>query len=145
MVARACARERTHTSRLFQGTIQFGASGVYQFQCNFSMATTAFVWIDGHLVCQDGRAYHVDVGNYDNPLPIQPEKTLPFRAHVMYNGCSTGSCRNQCDPSTIKAVSAGCYDDTGHQCGYTTLGRISNNSWEGAGAKLPKLVWSICG
>ena len=101
------------------------------------MVTTAFVWIDGHLVCQDGKAYTVAVGNYDNPLPIQPAKILPFRAHVMYNGCTTESCRNRCDPSTVEAVSVGCFNDSGHQCGYTALGSNAQNSWQGAGRHAP--------
>ena len=133
---RTCARAHPRPSCI-QGTVEFPSSGVYQFLCNFSMVTTAFVWIDGHLVCQDGKAYTVAVGNYDNPLPIQPAKILPFRAHVMYNGCTTESCRNRCDPSTIEAVSVGCFDDSGHQCGYTALGSNAQNSWQGAGRHAP--------
>jgi hypothetical protein len=33
-----------------EGTIEFNASGVYEFYCNFSLTTTAFVWVDGHMV-----------------------------------------------------------------------------------------------
>mgnify|MGYP004087362583 CR=1 FL=1 len=33
--------------------------------------TTAFVWVDGHMICQDNHAYNVALGSGDNPLPIQ--------------------------------------------------------------------------
>ena len=39
-----------------EGTIDFNASGVYEFFCNFSLTTTAFVWVDGHMICQDNHA-----------------------------------------------------------------------------------------
>jgi hypothetical protein len=33
------------------GTIHFNESGVYSFYCNFTRTTTAFVWVDGHMIC----------------------------------------------------------------------------------------------
>ena len=33
-----------------EGTISFNTSGVYEFNCTFGRTTTAFVWIDGHMV-----------------------------------------------------------------------------------------------
>jgi hypothetical protein len=34
-----------------EGTLLFNTSGVFEFYCNFSLTTTAFVWVDGHMVC----------------------------------------------------------------------------------------------
>jgi hypothetical protein len=45
------------------GSITFpsGSGGTYEFDCSFANTTMAFVWVDGHLVCQDGNAYQVAV------------------------------------------------------------------------------------
>ena len=29
-----------------------------------------FVWVDGHMICDDGHAYKVGAGQSDNPLPV---------------------------------------------------------------------------
>ena len=77
------------------GTISFPASGgVFHFNCSWVGTTVGFVWMDGHMVCQDGHAYHPDSGSTDNPLSINllPGQTkgvvssLPFRAHLYYSG-----------------------------------------------------------
>ena len=77
------------------------------------------------MICQDNHAYNVALGSGDNPLPIQgqdggkPGKTLPFRAHIMFNGSVP---KPKCIPSTVEASEVvGCYNDTGHQCGYEML------------------------
>jgi hypothetical protein len=107
-----------------EGTIDFNASGVFEFFCNFSLTTTAFVWIDGHMICQDNHAYVVDPTVMDNPLPIQGTdagmavKRLPFRAHIMYNGTKP---KPLCDLGTITPAVVGCFNDTAHDCGYTML------------------------
>ena len=107
-----------------EGTIDFNTSGVFEFFCNFSLTTTAFVWVDGHMICQDNHAYVVDPTVMDNPLPIQgmdagmSVKRLPFRAHIMYNGTKP---KPLCDLSTVKPSDIGCFNDTGHGCGYTAL------------------------
>lgn len=107
-----------------EGTIDFNASGVFQFFCNFSLTTTAFVWVDGHMICQDNHAYVVDPTVMDNPLPIQGTdagtrvKRLPFRAHIMFNGTKP---KPLCDLRTVEPSYIGCFNDTGHDCGYTML------------------------
>ena len=40
------------------GTVTFPSAGLFDFQCTFQGTTLGFVWIDGHLVCQDGNAYN---------------------------------------------------------------------------------------
>ena len=35
------------------GTLSFAKSGIYQFNCQFFYTSTGWVWVDGHLVCQD--------------------------------------------------------------------------------------------
>jgi hypothetical protein len=62
---------------------------VYAFDCRFSHTSTGWVWIDGHLVCQDGNPYqHRD--EVDNPLPIQRsgKRRFPFRARITSNQTS---------------------------------------------------------
>ena len=60
----------------------------------------------------------------DNPLPIQgldagkAVKRLPFRAHIMFNGTKP---KPLCDVSTVVPSDMGCFNDTGHGCGYTML------------------------
>ena len=122
-----------------EGTIEFNASGVYEFYCNFSLTTTAFVWIDGHMICQDNHAYVVDPKVMDNPLPIQGQdagkatKTLPFRAHIMYNGTVPAPV---CDPTTIRDITAiGCFNDTAHQCGYKAGPSLPKTNSHEAAAK----------
>ena len=77
------------------GTIFFPASGgVFHFNCSWVGTTVGFVWVDGHMVCQDGHAYHPDSGSTDNPLSINlladqtkgVVSSLPFRAHLYYSG-----------------------------------------------------------
>ena len=83
-------------------------------------------------VCQDNHAYVVDPKVMDNPLPIQgqdagqPGRTLPFRAHIMYNGTKPAPL---CDLSTVAATSIGCFNDTNHQCGFTADGTDPKNDW----------------
>ena len=52
------------------GTLTFPASGTYEFTCNFTGTTTGWVWVDGHQVCNDGNAYKLGAGSFDNPLPM---------------------------------------------------------------------------
>ena len=80
------------------GTIAFPeAGGLFYFDCAWSGTTLGFVWIDGHLVCQDGNAYQPSDGTTDNPLPVNTVAStkgvvasLPFRAHIY----SAGSAHN---------------------------------------------------
>lgn len=78
---------------------------------------------------QDNHAYVVQPEVMDNPLPIQPAKTLPFRAHIMYNGSVP---KPRCDLASIHAVqSLGCYNDTAHQCGYKMVeSSRTANDWD---------------
>lgn len=78
-----------HLSGELLGTVAFAKpGGVYQFNCTFSHTSTGFVWIDGHLVCNDGNAYRQkwDENPSDNPLPIA--RPLPFRVHIASNDTS---------------------------------------------------------
>jgi hypothetical protein len=76
------------------GTIAFPqAGGLFHFNCAWSGTTLGFVWIDGHLVCQDGHAYQPSDSTTDNPLPVNTVTStkgvvtsLPFRAHIYSNG-----------------------------------------------------------
>ena len=45
-----------------EGSITFETSGVYEFNCSFVRTTTAYVWVDGHMVCQDNNAFHPGAG-----------------------------------------------------------------------------------
>jgi len=132
-----------------EGTISFNVSGVFQFNCSFGRTTLAFVWIDGHMVCQDGNAFLPAPGTMDNPLPIQgnddgsPMKTLPFRAHIMWNGETAAP---RCDPQTVKpGASLGCFNDTGHQCGFTNAGSFKDNSWAKSAQNCASHGFSIAG
>ena len=65
--------------------------GIYQFDCQFFTTSTGFVWIDGHLVCQDWNTYRptharATQGIVDNPLTVV--RTLPFRARISSNDTS---------------------------------------------------------
>ena len=52
------------------GMLTFPATGVYEFNCNFTGTTTGWVWVDGHQVCNDGNVYKLGAGSFDNPLPM---------------------------------------------------------------------------
>eukprot|EP00051_Salpingoeca_urceolata_P014957 m.191191 g.191191 ORF g.191191 m.191191 type:complete len:939 (+) comp18245_c0_seq1:119-2935(+) len=107
-------------SAYVSGTITFPAPGVYKFDCSFVQTTMAFVWVDGHTVCQDGNVYDNPAGSTDNPLPINRTLTLPFRAHVYNDIVGNASCTGS---------AAGCFNDTGHQCGFTGKGSAAGNDW----------------
>jgi len=68
-------------SAIVSGTLTFPSLGTYQFECDFRALNVAFVWIDGHLLCQDG-AYNTSAGSTDNPLPVRRVKSFAFRIHV---------------------------------------------------------------
>jgi hypothetical protein len=78
------------------GTLAFPpGGGMFHFECTWTNTTVGFVWVDGHMVCQDGHAYRPDAGKIDNPLPVNlfnrtkgVVASLPFRAHV-YSGGGT--------------------------------------------------------
>ena len=55
-------------SASLHGTIELhGAGSWWNFSCDFGNTTVGFVWIDGHLVCQDGKAYaQPSPGSTDN-------------------------------------------------------------------------------
>ena len=74
------------------GTINFpqGQPTYYHFDCHFSHTSTGWVWVDGHLVCDDGHVFHPYNDEYDNPLLIRTtNKSLPFRAHIATNRTTT--------------------------------------------------------
>ena len=81
------------------GTLLFPPEGsIYSFVCDWFGSTMGFVWIDGHMVCQDGNVYRPSKEDTDYCLPINmyPSSSkgvvagLPFRAHFYYNGTTGG-------------------------------------------------------
>ena len=48
-----------HLSGELSGSLHVSNSGggIYTFDCQFHATSTGWVWVDGHLVCQDGNAY----------------------------------------------------------------------------------------
>ena len=60
----------TGTSVEMTGTLNFPLGAAeYNFSCAFGNTTSAFLWIDDHLVCQDGKIYTaVPVARTDLPL-----------------------------------------------------------------------------
>ena len=102
------------------------------------------------MICQDNNAYVVQPAVMDNPLPIQgqdsgrPGKTLPFRAHIMFNGTTPTPL---CDLGTLANLrSGGCYNDTNHQCGFKQDGASKgNNSWAFASHSCAKAGKAMAG
>lgn len=114
------------------GTLDFPAGGgVFRFDCNWTVATMGYVWVDGHMVCQDAHTYKPGAGTTDNPLPVNTFKrskgivaSLPFRAHYYFNGKSPPA---PPPPTTCTGVSSvGIFDDHGggmhHKCGFKQVG-----------------------
>eukprot|EP00750_Incisomonas_marina_P011382 INCI16371.1.p1 GENE.INCI16371.1~~INCI16371.1.p1 ORF type:complete len:914 (-),score=108.51 INCI16371.1:2333-5074(-) len=133
------------------GTVDFPGGfvdgGLYEFNCNFFNTTLGFVWVDGHLVCQDGNAYTNSDDEIDNPLPINmfhdsllgPTDSLPFRVHVYYNAnASVGV-----DPNSV--ASAGVFNDTGHHCGFEQRGQMESNDWFSAAQVCANSGFSVAG
>ena len=45
------------------GSIAFPVhGGVYHFDCNWTEATMGYVWVDGHMICQDAHTYKPGAG-----------------------------------------------------------------------------------
>jgi hypothetical protein len=38
--------------------------------CSWTGSTMGYVWVDGHMVCQDFKTYKPGAGDVDNPLPV---------------------------------------------------------------------------
>ena len=118
--------------------------GVYHFDCNWTKATMGFVWVDGHMVCQDDYTYKPQAGSTDNPLPVNYFKgsskgvvtSLPFRAHFYYDGVGGAPPPPPPPPPSppvvCTAASVGVFDDHHHGCGFKEpSGDYSKtNSWE---------------
>ena len=117
------------------GTLQFPKDGgVFRFDCNWTDATMGYVWVDGHMVCQDAHTYKPGAGSTDNPLPVNTFKrskgivhSLPFRAHFYYNG--QGSPAPPLESCTgLRSV--GLFNDSNHQCGFKQVGGMNmHNDW----------------
>lgn len=69
----------TGTSVEMTGTLTLPlGSTEYNFSCAFANTTSAFLWIDDHLVCQDGNIYTaVPVARTDLPLKRLSKAALP--------------------------------------------------------------------
>ena len=110
------------------GTLDFPADGgVFRFDCNWTIATMGYVWVDGHMVCQDAHTYKPGAGTTDNPLPVNTFKrskgivsSLPFRAHYYFNG--KGAPAPPAPTSCTGVSSEGLFDDHKHQCGFKQVG-----------------------
>ena len=51
------------------GQLEVSADSYYAFNCTFEGGQLVFVWIDDHLICQDGKVYTaVPVARTDLPL-----------------------------------------------------------------------------
>ena len=60
-------------------TLQLPLTGEYNFSCAFANTTAGFLWIDDHLVCQDGKVYTtVPVARTDLPLKRLSKPSLPM-------------------------------------------------------------------
>ena len=60
------------------GTLELPAgSQEYNFSCSFGNTTMGFLWIDDHLVCQDGNIYKPPVSRTDLPLRRLSKASLP--------------------------------------------------------------------
>jgi hypothetical protein len=57
---------------------------VFNFTCTFANTSYAFLWIDDHLVCQDGNIYRPPTSRLDLPLGRLSKAALPvvLRAYV---------------------------------------------------------------
>ena len=83
------------SSARLMGTLTMPAEGWQGFACSFAGTSLAFVWVDGHLVCTDGKSMpdpkaDVLAGNIDNPIRVSSRLVLPFRAHFYRNSTAPG-------------------------------------------------------
>ena len=138
------------------GTLDFPATGgVFRFDCNWTVATMGYVWVDGHMVCQDAHTYKPGAGTTDNPLPVNTFKrskgivaSLPFRAHYYYNGKGPSA---PPPPTTCTGVSSvGIFDDHGggmrHKCGFKQVGGYNfHNTRENAAKTCFEAGYKVAG
>ncbi len=76
------------------GTLKLPAgSAEYNFSCSFGNTTMGFLWIDDHLVCQDGNVYKPPVSRTDLPLKRLSKALLPvvLRAYTAPSQQSRGN------------------------------------------------------
>ena len=78
-------------SAIVSGTLTFPSLGLWSFDCDFVGTNVAFLWVDGHLVCQDGNTYQVAASSTDNPLPVRRVTTFAFRIHVVKDAGAAAS------------------------------------------------------
>ena len=139
------------------GTLDFPAGGgVFRFDCNWTVATMGYVWVDGHMVCQDAHTYKPGAGTTDNPLPVNTFKrskgivaSLPFRAHYYFNGKGPPA---PPPPTTCTGVSSvGIFDDHGggmhHKCGFKEVGGppLGQNTRESAAKACFEAGYKVAG
>lgn len=79
--------EMVGTLELPQGSTE------YNFSCSFANTTMGFLWIDDHLVCQDGNIYKPPVSRTDLPLKRLAKASLPIvlRAYTAPSQRSRGN------------------------------------------------------
>ena len=76
------------------GTLELPAGSTeYNFSCSFANTTMGFLWIDDHLVCQDGNVYKPPVSRTDLPLKRLSKASLPvvLRAYTAPSQRSRGN------------------------------------------------------
>lgn len=136
------------------GTLQFpAAGGVFRFDCNWTGATMGYVWVDGHMVCQDAYTYKPGAGSTDNPLPVNTFKrskgivpSLPFRAHFYYNGQGAPGPSKGPVLACTGLSSIGLFNDSHHQCGFKQVGGMNmHNDWEVAASTCDQNQYKVAG
>ena len=90
------------------GTVQFPTDGAIVITCSFSNTTSAFVWIDDHLVCQDENVYHPPPGSTDNPIFVSQNRSYTIRAQVYFKAAQ----------DCVPVASFGCFNDSQHECAF---------------------------
>jgi hypothetical protein len=139
------------------GTLAFPATGgVFRFDCNWTHVTMGYVWVDGHMVCQDPFTYKPGAGTTDNPLPVNTFKrskgivpSLPFRAHFYFNGQTSPPAPpppNRPKMACTGMHSVGVFDDHGHKCGFKQAGGMNmGDDWAVAAAACSSRGYKFAG
>eukprot|EP01052_Picozoa_sp_SAG31_P033603 SAG31_NODE_3820_length_3852_cov_4.934985_7_plen_139_part_00 len=76
------------TSVEMLATLELPPIGEHNFTCTFVNTTAGFLWIDDHLVCQDGEVYTtVPVARTDLPLKRLSKAALPVVLRFLGEEC----------------------------------------------------------
>eukprot|EP00660_Eupelagonema_oceanica_P008709 gene8709-22011_t len=121
------------------GAMTLADGAQYRFTCDFGEAAVAFLWVDGHLVCETGAyAAKGTVNGVDNnPLRKLSKAVVPVRLELYYSPETWGGC--------VGTSAVGCFDDHNHQCKFTPLGRDGANDWGRAADKCHAAGFPVAG